>query len=219
MMKTSHTATGILTMVLLAISLNMRAQGTWQVPGKVAVPDEKKKEKVEKKSEKMEIITPLPLVEGKVVFQYTDTLQGISASTLYERAYKWLETATKEEGQLDSRIALVNTDSHQIIGKFSEWLYFSRALLAVDRARFSYVIQIDCGDEIVHLTISRLFYHYDEDRPTRIDASAEEWITDEKALNKTRQKYIKGRRKFRETTIRRINEFHDRLLVALLKSE
>ena len=73
----------------------------------------------------------------------------------------------------------------------------------------------ECVDNLVTIEISRIKFHYDEERPTRMDVSAEEWISDSKALNKDGSKIIRGRKKFRKKTIERMNEIGNSLIMGV----
>jgi colicin import membrane protein len=113
---------------------------------------------------------------------------------------------TKEEGQFkESQVALVNKQDHIIAARFKEWLVFQNTFLSLDRTVFNYTIIATCTDGHANVTLSRISYQYEQDRSDTegIETVAEEWITDEYALNKKKTKLAKYTGKFRRKTIDR----------------
>ena len=198
-----------------------QAQNTWEVPNSEKnkeVPTENVavKEKKSTNTEDAQYLTgAVPEKDGKVVFTFEKKVEGADAATLYDKTYEWMEKLTKAENQLNSRIALVNKAEQKIVATFSEWLEFSRSIISVDRTRLDYVMVAECVDNLVTIELSRIKFHYDEERPTRMDVSAEEWISDSKALNKDGSKIIRGRKKFRKKTIERMNEIGNSLIMGV----
>ena len=92
--------------------------------------------------------------------------------------------------------------------KFREWLVFKSSALSLDRTVFNYTIIANCSDGQLNLTMSRMNYAYEMDRDdsSGLQTSAEEWITDEYALNKARTKLQRYSGKFRVKTIDRKDE-------------
>jgi colicin import membrane protein len=124
---------------------------------------------------------------------------------------------TKEEKQFkESKIALVDKTDHVIAARFREWLVFKSTALSLDRTVFNYTIIANCSDGHLNLTLSRINYAYELDRDNDgMEVNAEEWITDENALNKAKTKLLKYSGKFRRKTIDRKDEIFENITNAL----
>ena len=151
----------------------------------------------------------VPEQDGKVVFSADIEAKGKNAQQIYNIIYNVLDTLAKSENQIRSGIALINKKEHIIAAKYSEWLTFSKNVLALDRTKFNYTIVATCTDNLLNVTLSRISYDYEEDRPTGFHASAEKMINDKNAVNKKRTKLIVGNAKFRRKTIDRKDQIFD----------
>jgi len=65
-----------------------------------------------------------------------------------------------------------------------------------------YNIIADCQDGKANVTLTRIYYYYDEERNPQT-LKAEEWITDEYGLKKDKKKLSRVSGKFRKKTIDR----------------
>ena len=211
----------ILAIIAATAAIGVDAQNTWEAPNsnkqtEAVVTEEKTEKKSNGKTEDAQYLRGrVPEKDGKVVFTFNEKAEGSDAEALYAKTYEWIEKMTEGENQINSRIALVNKGEHKIVATFSEWLDFSRTFISVDRSRLDYVMTAECKDGEVNIEISRIRFHYDEDRPTRMNVTAEEWISDSKALNKNGTKIVRGRKKFRKHTIDRMNEIDNSLKIAI----
>jgi colicin import membrane protein len=95
-------------------------------------------------------------------------------------------------------------------------MVFSKKFLYLDQTRFRYQISVTTGDGVVNITVTQLSYLYseewEENKPTGKGGEiyrAEEWITDEHALNKKGTKVLPQSGKFRRKTIDRIEEIFE----------
>lgn len=145
----------------------------------------------------------VPEVNGKVVFAYDVDVPGKSAQQVYDATYAALDSLAHGENQIASGIALINRKEHIIAARYQEWLEFSRSFISLDRTKFSYTIVATCSDNHLHLTLERIAYNYEEERPTGFKTTAEKWIADKYAVNKKRTKLVSGTAKFRKKTIDR----------------
>ena len=118
---------------------------------------------------------------------------------------------TKEKKQINSRVVLINPKQHVIVARFCEWLEFSNSFLSLDRTEFYYMLTAKCTEQHLELTLSHIHYDYEKNRPTHLKISAEEWITDEIALNKQKNRLLRLSGKFRKHTIDRKNEIFGQL--------
>lgn len=144
----------------------------------------------------------VPVVDGRVEFRKVIEAPGKSAAQVYDIVLKYMEKMTKEKNQIHSQIVIADTEKHEVGGAYEEWLVFKSTVLALDRTRLYYVIDAKCSDGKADITITRIHYLYEEERkPMRL--KAEEWITDDEAVNKKNTKLLPVTAKFRRKTIDR----------------
>lgn len=182
-------------------------------------PSEKQDKKAEvvpekiKNSEDAKYLAPnaVPLVDNKIVFNLTLNLPQYDAQSIYDRVYNYLDKLAQEENQINSSIALVNKKEHVIAAKYTEWLDFQKSFISLDRTKFSYTIIVYCYDNRLEVSMKRLSYNYEEHRTNGFKASAEDLITDKKAVNKKKTKLLPGSAKFRRKTIDRKDELFDNI--------
>lgn len=153
----------------------------------------------------------VPVVNGKVVFTLDIDVPGKNAEEIFETVYAFLDEQAKEELQKEeSGITLFNKKEHVVAARYSEWLQFKKNTIMLDQTEFNYTIIANCSDGHLTMTMERLNYVYEENRPDGIKASAETWITDERALNKKKDKLAPVTGKFRRKTIDRKDQiFND----------
>ena len=173
----------------------------------------------------------VPEVDGIVTFTHEYDVPGKTAQELYELTYKLVSAMTKEDGQINSRISLKNDNEHSFAARFNEWMVFSEHLLAVDRTEFHYSMVVLCEDGHITLGMNHLSYLYSDGKTYKMEDwkeiklgggsayTAEEWITDKEAINKKGTKLLRFNRKFRISTIDRMNDIFERFNEALTTSE
>ena len=149
--------------------------------------------------------------DGKVVFTLDLKAPGKTAKQIYDITYQYLDELTKGENQLNSHIALVNEEQNIIAARYTEWLEFSKSFLSLDRTEFDYTLIAKCTDNHLELTMSRIHYDYEKGRPTHMSVSADEWITDEVAINKKKNSLRPLSSKFRRNTIDRKDEIFSQI--------
>lgn len=149
--------------------------------------------------------------DGKVVFTLDLMASGKSAKQIYDITYHYLDELTKGENQINSHIALVNEEQNIIAARYTEWLEFSKSFLSLDRTEFDYTLIAKCADNHLELTMSRIHYDYEKGRPTHMSVSADEWITDEVAINKKKNSLRPLSSKFRRNTIDRKDEIFSQI--------
>jgi len=183
--------------ILMALPLLATAQdNTWerieQEPVEAANPDAK-------------YLLPdaVPVVNGKVCWTTTISAPGKSAKQIFDILLPQLEKMVKEPNQIEGSTIVVNdTKKHELGAVFHEWLVFKSASLSFDRTRFNFVLKVDCFDGKAEVTMDHITYDYDLDRDPK-HYTAEEWITDENAVNKNHTKLYPLSDKFRRKTIDR----------------
>ena len=178
------------------------AQNTWEMP-----EASEKKENPDAKY----LVGAVPEVDGKVMFQTTIQAPGKSAKQIYDIVEDYLKKMTKEPNQSDqSRITVAEPEQRQLVGTFQEWLVFKSTALVLDRTRFFYTLAIDCFDGRAEVTMTNIFYLYDEER-LATTYKAEEWITDKWGLKKNQNKLSRVSGKFRRKTIDRKDYLFNKL--------
>lgn len=199
------------------------AQNVWEKPQTTAPQEETTKNKSLFESNKKAVDPKylagvVPVVVGKVTFTLDKDIPGKNAQEIYDIVFATLEKMTKEENQFKtSQVAIVNKQDHIIGARFKEWLVFQNTFLSLDRTIFNYTVIATCTNEHLNVTISRISYAYEMDRGVNdgMEMRAEEWITDENALNKKKDNLSKYSGKFRRKTIDRKDNIFETLLEAL----
>lgn len=201
---------------MLWLPLASIAQNVWERPD---VEEEKQAqdEKKESKEDPKYMVGAVPVINGEVCWKMDYDVPGKSAQELYDIMLRFLSQLVKEENQLDgSCVSLVNKKEHKIAASIREWLVFKNVFLALDRTKFFYTLIVDCKDNHVGVEMKRISYRYEEERNEGgFHYKAEEWITDEMALNKKRTKIYKGPAKFRKKTIDRKDNLFEQIKAAL----
>lgn len=209
--------------IFATIPLFGMAQNVWEKPQTTAPQEETTKKKSLFESNKKAVdpkylAGAVPVVDGKVTFTLDKDIPGKSAQEIYDIVFATLEKMTKEENQFKtSQVAIVNKQDHIIGARFKEWLVFQNTFLSLDRTIFNYTVIATCTNEHLNVTISRISYAYEMDRGVNdgMEMRAEEWITDENALNKKKDNLSKYSGKFRRKTIDRKDNIFETLLEAL----
>ena len=189
-----------LIMLLAALPVSMWAQdNNWEI----AEEEQQEVVKPEKVNPDEKYLRgAVPLVDGKVVFSKTIEAPGKSADQIYTILHDYIEKMTKASYQIHSLFVVEDTENHKIGATFEEWLVFKKAALMLDQTRLYYVLEVNCKDGEAEVSFSRIHYLYDEYRkPQKL--KAEEWITDDVAVNKKNTKLYPFMGKFRRKTIDR----------------
>jgi colicin import membrane protein len=182
----------VLALLALMPLLLMAQDNTWEQPKAGTNPDQKY------------LKGAVPEVDGRVTFKTTIKAPGKTKEQIYNIVLAELTRMTKEPGQFEqSRIVLADTLGHsQVVGTYQEWLVFKSTALVLDRTRLFYNLIASVSDGELELTMTRIYYLYDEER-TPTTYQAEEWITDRYGLTKKMNKLARVSGKFRRKTIDR----------------
>ena len=143
----------------------------------------------------------ITLDEGKVSFKTEIQAPSLSKEQLYDSMLKWATERFKPEGKLNARVLYTNEDEGTIAAGGEEYLVFSSSALSLDRTRIYYQLFITCENGKCDIEMTRIRYWYDEARDGGEKYSAEEWIVDDMALNKSKTKLAPICGKFRRETI------------------
>jgi colicin import membrane protein len=123
---------------------------------------------------------------------------------------QFLQDETREENQLNSHFVKADTTDYELGASYEEWLVFRSNAITLDRTRFYYILKAQCFNGKAEVEMSHIKYLYEEERdPQRM--KAEEWITDEEAVNKKNTKLQPIVGKFRPKTIDRKDYLFNKL--------
>lgn len=153
----------------------------------------------------------VPLVDGKVIFSHEYMLEGMSQEEIFDRAQTWMEQRLKKNGN-NSRILYTNKEKGQIVGLGEEWIVFKQSALSLDRTFITYQLTVTCQPGICNFNIEKIRYEYREGEQ---EYTAEEWITDKYALNKSKTKLVRGLAKWRRKTVDFVDTYFTQLGEAL----
>lgn len=212
----------IFLLFVCALPVMAWSQGVWERPETTEQVNEKvKKEKkaVKNSADAKYLEGAVPLNDGKVEWTLDVDVPGKNASQIYDIMLKCLTDLTKTENQLEgSAVSLVNKQDHIVVASVKEWLVFKENFLMLDRAKFNYTLVAYCSDNHLKLTMSRIFYRYEEEhvKGGRL-YKAEEWITDDNALNRKKTKLLPVSAKFRRKTVDRKDELFKTIEAVVLK--
>lgn len=149
--------------------------------------------------------------DGKVEFIMSTDANGKSAQQIYDLVYNYLADLTQNSNNINSRVALVNPSEKIIANAMDEWLVFSSSFISLDRTEFRYQLVAKIADNSLQLTMSRLYYSYEEGRSTGFRDAAENIITDKYAINKKKNGLAKLFGKFRKGTIDRKDQIFNEI--------
>lgn len=161
------------------------------------------------------LVGAVPVVDGKVVFSREFIAPGLSKEEIFNINMAWIENTLKEN---KNKSGIVYSDSTKgtIAGISEHHLVFKSSAFSLDRATVTYRIILTAENGECKMEISGIKYLYDGSQKNIPDRyNAEEWITDEFALNKTKTKIAYGAGKFRTKTIDKVDELAASLQKAL----
>ena len=160
----------------------------------------------------------VPVENGIVTFKKSFRVPGQSDAQLYENMLFYVKDNLVVKGIEDAwtRMLSEGKEDGVIAARVEERMVFSKKLLSLDQTRLRYQINVTTGQGKVNITVTQISYLYgeewEENKPTGKGGEiyrAEEWITDEHALNKKGTKVLSGSGKFRRKTIDRMNEIFE----------
>ena len=142
----------------------------------------------------------IPVVNGKVTFEETIQAEGYTANEIKDIVDTWIKERFVKPTVISAKQFTANNPKTTIL-KGEEYLVFKKAALVLERARIYYYLTITANEGSCTFNMSRITYWYDdEDDKGGIKMIAEEWITDENAINK-KGKLKKFEGKFRNKTL------------------
>lgn len=143
----------------------------------------------------------ITLTDGKVTFSEEIKTPSMSKSELFNTMLEWANERFSPENTINSRVVYTNEEKGEIVGSGEEYMVFSSTALSLDRTRIYYYFLIEANEGSCKVSMNRIRYWYDENRDGGEKYNAEEWITDDMALNRSKTKLAPICGKFRRETI------------------
>lgn len=155
------------------------------------------------RDDKKYLVGAVPEVDGKVLFTKEFSVPGMSQDAIFDRVKEWLD-ARLAKCENTSRVVLADRDKGQVVALGDEWIIFSSTALSLDRTRITYQVVVTCQPEKCKLELGKIRYIYREGKEKY---TAEEWITDKYALNKSKTKMVLGLAKWRRKTVDFVDDY------------
>lgn len=199
-------------LAITLVSVSSFAQNNWERPNTPNAPQEEKRGLFDRNKTKVidakYLAGGVPEIDGKVTWQTSIVAKDKSAAQLYDAALAYFQKFVKEKEHLqNSQVAIVDKSAHKIVVRAQEWLVFENRALSLDQTKFNYALIVSCEDGKISMSLTNISYKYEEDRPSAMTITAEEWITDRETLNKKKNGFHKGGvKKFRMKTIDRVEQ-------------
>ncbi len=142
----------------------------------------------------------VPVINGKVTFETKIQANGLTAEQVEEKVNNWIA----ERYVKPTIISVKRYDSDKpntTIIKGEEYIVFKNTFFVLSRARMYYYLTLTAGDGYCDFHLSRITYWYDDENDNGgMKMIAEDWITDDNALN-SKGKLRRFEGKFRRKTI------------------
>ena len=152
----------------------------------------------------------VPTENGIVTFRKSFTVNGKSQEQIFQTMSHFVqnEIVGKAIQDLRTRIVSDGREDGTIVARAEEFFVFKKKPLYLDRTRFRYQLSISVKGNKVDMTLTQISFYYNEDMDgsNGVTYKAEEWITDEEALNKKKTKLLPKSNKFRIRTVDRVEE-------------
>lgn len=153
----------------------------------------------------------VPEENGRVIFTKKIAVP-LNANEIYEAVKEWAAETYKPDKEFpNNRILSENPEALEVTIGGEEYIVFSSKAWALDRTRVYYKLNIACSDNQCTARIFNIKYWYEEERNGGQRFKAEEWITDEMGLNKSKSKLARMSGKFRRKTIDHVEEIFNNL--------
>ena len=141
----------------------------------------------------------VPTVGGKVVFSDSVSIvDGYTAEQVNTLARAWVESFLKDRDAARNRV--VKEENGRIDVMAQQEIVFANNAFSYDKALMNYVVTLNSAPDRCIISISRISYNYNDGTTTEV-IIAEDYITDENAVNKKGTRLIPMTGKFRRKTI------------------
>lgn len=143
----------------------------------------------------------VPVKNDKVEFSTELQVPAMTKQQIYDTMLDWANNKFQPKDKFNARVLYTNPQDGSIAVGGEEYMVFSSSALSLDRTRIYYLLSIVCDNGKCQIDMNRIRYWYNEARDGGEKYTAEEWITDEMALNKAKTKLAPICGKFRKKTI------------------
>lgn len=143
----------------------------------------------------------VPVINDKVEFSTELLVPAMTKEQIYDTILDWANDKFQPKDKFNARVLYTNPQDGSIAVGGEEYMVFSSSALSLDRTRIYYLLSIVCENGKCLIDMNRIRYWYNEARDGGEKYTAEEWITDEMALNKSKTKLAHICGKFRKKTI------------------
>lgn len=143
----------------------------------------------------------VPVNNDKVEFSTELQVPAMTKQQIYDTMLDWANNKFQPKDKFNARVLYTNPQDGSIAVGGEEYMVFSSSALSLDRTRIYYLLSIVCDNGKCQIDMNRIRYWYNEARDGGEKYTAEEWITDEMALNKAKTKLAPVCGKFRKKTI------------------
>lgn len=143
----------------------------------------------------------VPVKNDKVEFSTELQVPAMTKQQIYDTMLDWANNKFQPKDKFNARVLYTNPQDGSIAVGGEEYMVFSSSALSLDRTRIYYLLSIVCDNGKCLIDMNRIRYWYNEARDGGEKFTAEEWITDEMALNKAKTKLAPICGKFRKKTI------------------
>ena len=160
----------------------------------------------------------VPTVNGQVVFEREINCEGLESGEIMKAVTSWAKGRYVYPIVLSGKVK-ENPDNGVSITT-TEILTFKKTAIITDESKITYSLDITVEKGKCLLKMSDISYRYEEEREGGgMQFTAEEWITDREAFNKSGSKMLKTTGKFRIKTIDLVNSLQESLATALKSLE
>ena len=130
---------------------------------------------------------------------------SVDLNNCYERILTWVKGRFTKPNVTKGEILSDNADSRRITLRIQQNLIFKNTALVTDLTKINYNLNFAVkevnGKKVCTVTMTDISYVYEEEREGGGSFTAEEWITDDEAFNRSKTKFLKTTGKFRIKTI------------------
>lgn len=161
-------------------------------------------------------LEPLPYKDNKITFSTEFKVPStMNKEKMYETLLAWANKRFQPEKECNARVLYTNDKECAIAIGGDEFIIFKMGALSLDQTRIYYQLNIRCEEELCKVDMTRIRYWYEAERNGGDKYTAEEWISDDIALNKTKTKMYPKTGKFRTKTINLKDELFEEIRSAL----
>lgn len=143
----------------------------------------------------------VPVIDGKVSFTAEMKTGSMTKEQIYQTLLEWANNRFQTTDKFKARVLYSNIEEGNMAIGGDEYIVFSSSAISLDRSRIYYQLFIYCENGLCKINMTRIRYWYQEERDGGEKYNAEEWITDEYTLNKSKTKLYPISGKFRRKTI------------------